>query len=412
MNSRFWLIAVLGGLAITQAWAVSRPSPRVLQVGPARTLQAPSQAARVARDGDTVEIDAGEYRGDAAIWRAHGLKIRSVGGMALLRAAGASAEQKAIWVIKGNDTTVDGIGFLDARVADRNGAGIRLEGRNLTVRNSLFRDNENGILTGQNPDSEVLVEHTEFDHNGYGDGQSHNLYVGAIRRFTLRFSYSHTARVGHQVKSRAAENHILYNRIADDAGGRSSYLIDLPAGGLSYVAGNVLHQGALAENYTMVSYGAEKLMHPVNRLYVLHNTFVNDREQGCRALFVASGAEKALMLNNLMVDCAKTDGPVLEGNTVTASRASLMNAAQGDLRPRPGSAAVDRGMSCAALERLDLSCPEMHYLHPLRFEPRRIQGAPDAGAYESPQGSAAPSPAPEGAKGNRGGPSFSRVSGR
>ncbi len=377
-----WTLAALSGLLISQAWGQALAAPRVLQVGPARTLQTPSQAARTARDGDIVEIDAGEYRGDAAVWRAHRLTLRAVGGMAVLRADGAAAEKKALWVIKGNDSVIDGIGFLEARVADRNGAGIRLEGRNLTVRNCLFRDNENGILTGQNPESDLLVEHSEFDHNGYGDGQSHNLYVGALRRFTLRFSYSHTARIGHQVKSRAQETHLLFSRIADD-GGRASYLIDLPAGGLSYVAGNVLHQGAEAENFTMLSYGAEKVVHPENRLHLLHNTFINDRVQGCRAVFVSPFAEQALALNNLLVDCPKMEGPIRQGNNVAAPRPTLVNAARGDLRPRPGSPAVDRGLACPDLETMGLSCPEAQYVHPMRYAPRVYQGAPDAGAYEA-----------------------------
>src|SRR5262245_14253360 len=83
----------------------------VLRVGPERELKLPSAAAQIARDGDTVEIDAGDYAGDAAIWRQHRLMIRGVGGRARLRAEGASAEGKAIWVIKGSDVTVESVEF-------------------------------------------------------------------------------------------------------------------------------------------------------------------------------------------------------------------------------------------------------------------------------------------------------------
>ncbi len=250
------------------AFAAQPAWPATLRVGPDRLLKLPSEAARVARDHDLVEIDAGDYRGDAAVWRARGLTLRGMKGMAHLRSDGANAEGKAIWVIKGHDTSVENIGFYDVRVPDRNGAGIRLEGRNLSVRRCLFRDNENGILAGANKDSEVLVEGSEFQHNGHGDGRSHNIYIGAVRKFTLRDSVSHLARMGHQVKSRAEESLILDNRLADEKDGQSSYLIDLPSGGVAEIRGNFIQQGVLAENATMVSYGAEKLLHVNNALRV------------------------------------------------------------------------------------------------------------------------------------------------
>jgi hypothetical protein len=162
--------------------------PTVLRVGAKRELKRPSAATQIARDGDIIEIDAGTYDGDAAIWRQHRLTIRGVGGRAHLRANGAHAEGKAIWVIKGNDTTIEAVEFSGAKVSHRNGAGIRLEGASLTVRDCFFHDNENGILTGANPASDIVVEHSEFAHNGFGDGYSHNLYIGSVRSFTLRFS--------------------------------------------------------------------------------------------------------------------------------------------------------------------------------------------------------------------------------
>ena len=112
----------------------SGPKPAVIRVGPEKRSPAPpSAAAKIARDGDVIEIDAGSYDGDAASWTQNGLTIRGVGGRAHLRAAGAHAEGKAIWVIKGANTTIENVEFSGAVVTDGNGAGIRQEGANLTV---------------------------------------------------------------------------------------------------------------------------------------------------------------------------------------------------------------------------------------------------------------------------------------
>jgi hypothetical protein len=274
-------------------------SGSVLRVGPGRPLAMPSEAARKARDGDTIEIDAGTYDGDVAVWRQNGLTIRGVGGRAHVRAQGQDAEGKAIWVIKGTNTTVESIEFSGARVRDRNGAGIRQEGTGLTVRNCSFHDNENGIHASPNLQSEIVIERSEFANNGEGDGRSHNLYIGPVKQLTLRHVYSHHARVGHNLKSRAAKTEVLHSRFADEEDGNSSYAIELPNGGVARLAGNVIQQGAHTENPTLVSYGREGLRHADNRLYLENNTLINERPEGGFFVFVAEQTSQAIIENNV-----------------------------------------------------------------------------------------------------------------
>ena len=223
---------------------------RVLKVGPDQPLKRPSDAARVAQDNDIIEIEAGRYVGDVTLWTQNGLLLRGVNGRPHLDAQGRSAQDQGIWVFRGNDIVVENIEFSGARSRSRNGSGIRFFGRNLTVRDSYFHDNEDGVLTWTAPDSDILIERSVFAHNGAGDGQSHNIYIGNIRRFTLRFSHSHDSVRGHEVKSRARINVIEYNRLTDEDDGNSSYLVDLPEGGHAYVLGNVLEKGGHAENPT------------------------------------------------------------------------------------------------------------------------------------------------------------------
>lgn len=151
-----------------------------IKVGPSRAVTSPSAAASLANDGDVVEIDAGTYT-NAAIgtWTQNNLTIRGVGGRPVMNVTGISiSNRKAIWVIQGNNTNVENIEFTGAAVPDHNGAGIRQKGDHLTVRSCYFHHNENAILESNKPNSEITVECCELAHHGYGDGYSHNIYIG------------------------------------------------------------------------------------------------------------------------------------------------------------------------------------------------------------------------------------------
>ena len=189
------------------------------------------RAAAVARDGDTVEIAGGDYHGDVAVWRANRLRIVGLAPRPHLFGDGRDAEGKGIWVVRGDDTVIENVEISGAQVVDRNGAAIRLEGRNLVLRDAYLHDNENGLLTGAKADSEVTIEHCELARNGNGDGFTHNLYVGAIAKLTVTCSYLHHAVAGHNLKSRAAISVVSDSRLADEADGRASYEADFPNGG-------------------------------------------------------------------------------------------------------------------------------------------------------------------------------------
>ncbi|MEY4509670.1 MAG: hypothetical protein RLZZ450_1792 [Pseudomonadota bacterium] len=154
----------------------------VRSVDPGKTFAAPCAAFASAVDGDTIEIDAaGSYVGDVCAMLRNNLTIKGVNGRPHIAAGGKNSGGKATWVIQGRDTTVDNVELSGSHVPDKNGAGIRQEGRNLTVKRSYFHDNENGILGGADAESVYVVEDSEFANNGAGDGQSHNLYIGEIK---------------------------------------------------------------------------------------------------------------------------------------------------------------------------------------------------------------------------------------
>jgi hypothetical protein len=368
--------------------AVSAPAHATTWlVGPTRSYSAPSKVSSLVQNGDTVAIDAGVYQSDVVRWTANNLLLRGVGGMAHLQANGASYGGKAIWVISGNNTTVESIEFSLCTVPDKNGAGIRQEGNNLTVRYCSFHDNEDGILGGGSSASDLIIEYSEFYHNGYGDGYSHNLYIGNINSLTFRFNYSHGAVSGHELKSRAAHNYILYNRLANEANGTASREIDLPNGGTAIILGNEIEQGPRGENSGIIGYGLEGLSNPAaHRLVLANNTIVNDKETGT-FVSVQNGTEVYRAYNNIFAGPGtRLSGSATSidtaGNLFTSiAGAGFVNAAMYNYHLLPSSPAIDMGSDPGSEGNIVLA-PMYEYLHPANAVSRATSGQPDAGAHE------------------------------
>ncbi len=274
-----------------------------LRVGPNAPYKLPSDAAKVARDGDTIEIAAGIYE-DCAIWRANNLTIRGVGGRAHLR--NVTCQRKAIFITKGNNTTIENIEFSGMYVGDKNGAGIRHEGSGLTVGNSYFHDGEQGILGGgQKPGDEILIEDSEFARLG----RAHGLYINRAEKFTIRRSYIHDCRdEGHCIKSRAKVNIITCNVIAS-LGGDSSYEIDIPNGGRTEIRNNVIEQGSKSVNYAIVAYAVGARRHsrrnPEMTLLFEGNTVINDHPRGKLFKILHFENTKIISKNNVYIGVAK-----------------------------------------------------------------------------------------------------------
>lgn len=272
-------------------------------------------------------------------WRAANLVICGDGGRAKLFADGKDAQGKGIWVIApGNSatTTIVNIEFHDAKVADQNGAGIRHESGHLVLRNTGFYDNENGILGGGGPVT-VTIERSEFARNGFGDGYTHNIYIGNIDKLRVVASWFHEAKVGHNLKSRAKENVVETSYFMDSANGTSSYLLDFPDGGIVMMRGNLLHKGPKAENTTAVAYGAERNMWPTNTVTMTHNTIVTTQGRGTFLSF-AGYTQTATLTANLFAGNATLSrgiaAPTLkEQNNIMVGESNVPGAVDGQFWP-------------------------------------------------------------------------------
>ncbi len=364
----------------------------IWKVGPTKTYTTPSQVAPLVNNNDTVEIDAAIYLGDVCAWYASNLLLKGVGGKPHLRANGQYVLGKGIWVLVGNNITVDNIEFSEAAVPDANGAGIRLDGIGIKIKNCYFHNNENGILTNNTNVGNIIIDNSEFGFNGDGVGQAHNIYIGRVDSAIIRFCYFHHANVGHEFKSRARVNFLLYNRFSNEATGNASREIDLPNGGVTFLIGNILHQGPNGQNGNIVGYGLEGLSNAApHEIYAINNTFVNERTAGGSFLQANAATTLIKVYNNIFAGPAATinfagSSAIIDSLTNRVvnniAQVGFINAATYNYQIAATSLAINAGTYPGNANNGLSLIPEFQYMHPVSFMPRALQNSIDIGAYE------------------------------
>jgi hypothetical protein len=387
LRARSLALAVSMSIAPCAAWSAT------LTVGPGMTYARPCLAFAAARSGDTVEIEAGLYPGEVCRIAPNFLTIRGVRGRARIDAQGRGAEGKGAWIIAGNDVTVDNVEIFNTKVSDKNGAALRIEGNNFTLKNSFLHDNENGVLTGASPTSRIIIENSEFGRNGDGSGQTHNIYVGDVASLTFRFNYSHDANIGHNLKSRARINTIAYNRFSSTApgekgstaAGRPSFEIDLPNAGAAYVLGNVIQQPADNDNNTLLAYGNEA-SGPNDMLYVVNNTFINDDKRNGVFVRVHERIKTPVHIqNNIFAGkgIVTNQAKAVDRRNHAAMEVDFVDRAHYVLVPTENAKIINAGAEPPMLPSGVALRPTMQYKHPASGMPRPVLGALDIGAYQA-----------------------------
>jgi hypothetical protein len=285
-----------------------------ITVGPGQQYSTIAAGVAAASSGDTVDVEAGTYANDFTTI-SQNITLQAVGGTVTMTATQEPPDGKAIIDEGGSgvDVTIQGFDISGAQASDGNGAAIRYEGGNLTLNDDTIHNNQDGLLSGADPNGNITINDSTFMANGSGSGTTHDIYVGDINSLTVQNSTITEADVGHEIKSRAENNTITGNTIADGPTGTSSYEIDLPNGGNATITGNVIEKGANAQNPTAISYGEEGSVYSSSSLNVSDNVMLNDDPS----------SDTTGVQNDTSVTASVTNNQVYGWNTLVSGPSSV-----------------------------------------------------------------------------------------
>jgi hypothetical protein len=312
----------------------------ILTVGGASGQYPTIAAAAAAADEDTdlandyvIRVAPGTYTNDSPqVTRPMTIEAAVPGSTVILNAPAPLANEKGI-ILASASVTVDGLTLENANISNSlggNGAGIRDEDTRpndvLVVRNSIFINNQMGILTDANIPLNTILIGDLFMNNGNTNSSywGHSIYLGSKNSSLVAIGNEICGtNIGHDIKSRAAinliENNTLYDGAADANQrycniGSASFALDLPNGGVAVVVANTIIRGTASKTPIMFAYGEEGLVYSTNSISFIDNTMDN------------TGAHVTGIYDN-----PSTPIPVAgNGNTFASSIATQVNPASAD----------------------------------------------------------------------------------
>ncbi|NNC73351.1 MAG: right-handed parallel beta-helix repeat-containing protein, partial [Sphingomonadaceae bacterium] len=144
---------------------------------------------------------------------------------------------------------------------------------NLDVSNSMFRNSQQGILSGTDPSATIRIDRSTFSGLGLcASDCAHSIYVGRYAALEITRSRFERGTGGHYIKSRAPRVTVSDSSFDDTAGQATNYMIDLPAGARGMIANNIFVQGENKENWSaFVAVSAEGQDNPSAGLVIRDN---------------------------------------------------------------------------------------------------------------------------------------------
>lgn len=278
-----------------------------------RSFSSLQLAAHALVEGDEMIIGPGTYR-EAMVIKANNVSIEGDGEVVL---DGIAANEKGAILVQGDWTHIRNIECRDIKVNDRNGACVRLEGKNLLLDHVYFHDSEEGLLAGRSNHGLITITNSRFENLGAGAGQAHGIYVGGDELVIDNSIFIRSKQQGMEIKSRTRRTHISRTIVAS-LDGRDSRLLDIPNGGELTIVDSVLAQGPMSVNRDVIGFGLEGITHTSNQIRMENNIIIMERPAGNNLIHQDANAPPAEIHNNIIVsDEAVSVG---EGNTLFDSR--------------------------------------------------------------------------------------------
>jgi len=276
-----------------------------LEVGQGKTYQKPSEAIKAAQSGDVIRIDGGEYF-DCALVRADHLLIEGVEGGEPAVMTDSACAGKAILIAVGNDITIRNLTLARARVPYGNGAGIRGEGKNLTIDKVRFVNNQMGILANADG-SAILVKDSQFVDNGANERSEvlHAIGIGRAASLHVEGSRFVGTRGFSDVKSGAAVTELVGNSFEGGEKSTASYMVEATEGGSVLLRDNhftiAAKQAGLKAAILLGADGDQ----PVGKLAIAGNSVEN--QSGQSIPFVRNMSGESVLMNDNKLSGMSTD---------------------------------------------------------------------------------------------------------
>jgi acetyltransferase-like isoleucine patch superfamily enzyme len=216
----------------------------------------------------------------------------------------AAVNGKAALVLTGDNVLVESIECRNIYVRDLNGACIRFEGENLTVRDVYAHDSQSGIMTSRS-DGYLHIEYSTFERLGgkaSGRGYAHAIYAN-VGEFI--FSHSKVLSVGKEgsgLKTRSRKTIVKHSLLAS-LEAKDSRLIDAASYGELIIHDSILQQGVNSSNSQLIAYGLEtkvKKKFDINRVEIKNNMFLFDRQKA-NVIVSHKQADQVLIENNTFI---------------------------------------------------------------------------------------------------------------
>ncbi len=291
-------------VAVTPLPAQTPVAPFTIQESGETFANLQEAVAAIGGGNGTIMIAPGTYRMCAVQNEGRVAYVAREPGTVVLD--GVACEGKGALVLNGESARVEGLTFQNVRVEDRNGAGIRLESGDLLVRESLFRDGENGILVANDSRGTIRVDQSTF--SGLGGcpedvGCSHSIYNSGTGSLIVTRSRFERGTGGHYVKSRGTRIEVTDSSFDDSQGRATNYMIDLSNGATGTIARNTFVQGENKENYSaLIMVAAEGTRHSSAGLAITQNEAGLVPGLQRRTAFVADESGQPLTIENNRLD--------------------------------------------------------------------------------------------------------------